>query len=226
MLTTEDTKKAAWATWILTIVLGLMITLVRSVMPMHVKITAGIVILEGILEMCICIAVVWLNHKALKGILFRKFTIKDLLKIIVCFAIVLGGNILFQIIISIISQLIGIDLVTKMTEAPAAIVASQFFAAFPIGVIITTCITAPLMEEVIFRMTLKNMLINNVLFIVISPILFAFVHTANFFAVGMIQYIVMGIIFAGLYLKTKDLRLVLCAHMLNNIMGAVITMSH
>ncbi|MDR2196551.1 MAG: hypothetical protein LBO07_01110, partial [Coriobacteriales bacterium] len=47
---------------LLTLVLGTaLITLVRVVMPMHVEITPVIVILEAVLELSICGAVIWLN---------------------------------------------------------------------------------------------------------------------------------------------------------------------
>jgi len=206
-------------TCILTIILGMMITLVRVVMPMHFEITTNIVILETILELSIGIAVVWLNRKALKEAFKRKFTKKDCEDIVKYWAIVYIAVIIFLLVASFTYQSITGQSFNEVTSgAPAAFVGEEFKKIFPIGVIMTMCITAPIVEEIVFRMTFKNVIKNNILFILISSLLFGFIHTANFFTLGIIEYFFCGCLFAAIYLKTKDIRITIGTHMLYNIM--------
>ena len=208
----EKGRQTKWIRWSLTILFGMSLTLVRSVMPMHVDITTGIVILEGVLELCIGIAVVWLNRKELKEFFENKFRLKDYGIILLLYVILMAVNFFFSNL-EFFPQSNSVD--------AAAIVGSKFQEVFPLGVIITTCIIAPITEETVFRLTLKNMIQNKILFVLISCILFGFIHTAAFNA-SIITYCFIGIAFSISYLITKDIRKVMLAHILVNITANVI----
>jgi membrane protease YdiL (CAAX protease family) len=208
---------------LLTVAVGMLITLVRSVMPMHVEITPAIVILETVLELGIGVAVVWLNWGRLKEAFKNKFPRKSYITIAVGFIVVLAGVIAMQAVASVIY---GLATGSSMSEVvgfdPAFVVAEAFQATFPVGMIFTQCITAPIAEEVVFRMSTRVLMKNAVLYIVVSSLLFGFIHTVSFFTLDILFYAFMGAMLAGVYLKTKDIRICIAIHMLANIRVTVI----
>ena len=91
----------------------------------------------------------------------------------------------------------------------------------PVYMTFSTVIFAPIIEEVIFRKTIKNIFGNNVLFVIISGLLFGLLHVTNFKdmneIIHSIPYIIMGIDFAYIYYKTKNIFTTITFHSFHNL---------
>lgn len=85
---------------------------------------------------------------------------------------------------------------------------------------------APVVEESIFRGTLRYFVKNKIAFIIISGIIFGFLHVlseANLVNAILIasQYVVVGCMLAHLYVKTNNLAVNMFLHMLINFLGVI-----
>lgn len=202
---------------IITLLLGLAIVLVRVIYPTHTTITLKVVVIEGLLELVIGILIVIINFKKIKEALFKKIDLVEFIKnLSITFAISTLAMLLISNIINTIYNLItGISI---MDIDPAAMVGTAFQSTFFIGVAFTQCITAPITEEIVFRMTYKDLIKNNILYIIISSLMFGFIHTANFFNIAILSYVAFGVALNILYIKFKDVRILIISHMLYNMM--------
>ena len=91
----------------------------------------------------------------------------------------------------------------------------------PIYMSFTTVIYAPIVEEIIFRKTFKNIFKNNYLFIIISGIIFGFVHiklsnNINKELLMTIPYIIMGIDLSYIYYKSDNIFTTMIIHSIHN----------
>ena len=87
--------------------------------------------------------------------------------------------------------------------------------------IISIILFAPVTEEIVYRYALSTLFKNNILFIIISSVIFGAMHGLG---IVTILYVLMGIILAYCYLKTdKNIISSIIIHILNNISG-VLTM--
>lgn len=127
--------------------------------------------------------------------------------------------------------LMGILLLTE-TKLPVSEnqnLIDSYFKLNPAVISIQAIVFAPAAEELIFRGLFQELLFKRIdtrakmaWFIVVSGLVFGFVHTMNL-SLTVIPYIVMGLILAGTYAFTKDIKYSIALHMLVNIVG-VITM--
>lgn len=207
---------------IITVLLGLCIVFARIVYPIHVDITKTTVIIEFLLELLICSSIIFINRNQIKEIFSKKIEHKGkfFLKILAIWAIMFFGSIILNIIVQIIyASITGVPLAEAYN--PAAEVSTIFQNTFFLPVLLVQCILAPIEEELVFRYTFrdifkKNNFINIFLYVVISSWLFGFIHSASLFAPGMITYICTGIVLSLTYLKFKDIRLLIGAHISYN----------
>ena len=92
---------------------------------------------------------------------------------------------------------------------------------YPIYMIFSSVLFAPIIEEFIFRKTIKNIVINKYLFIIISGFIFGIAHITNISdtteLLFSISYIIMGIDFAYIYYKTNNIFTTLTFHMCHNL---------
>lgn len=202
---------------IITILLGLAIVLVRVIYPTHTTITLKVVVIEGLLELAIGILIVIINFQKLKEALFKKIDLIEFIKnLSITFAVSTLAMLLISNTINTIYNLItGVSI---MDIDPAAMVGTAFQSTFFIGVAFTQCITAPITEEIVFRMTYKDLIKNNILYIIISSLMFGFIHTADFFNIAILSYVAFGVALNILYIKFKDIRILIISHMLYNMM--------
>jgi len=205
---------------VLTLALGMLVVLWRVILPTNVEITIGIIILVALLDLALTVTLILINKNELREVFARKFSGNDFLKTILCFVI-------FFIFITVSD--IGLQLVLDVLEietigSPAAWVAQQFSVVFPLGLIISTVIAAPIWEEIAFRMAGKNLIKNKFLFIVITTFLFVFIHTGPFYLDRGMFYALAGIGYAAIYLITKDIRIAIGVHFLNNLFAAIISL--
>ena len=96
---------------------------------------------------------------------------------------------------------------------------------YPIYMFLSTCIFAPFIEEMIFRKTVKKILINKYAFI-ISGLIFGALHITDFtdykqLLLG-ISYIIMGIDFAYIYHKTNNIFTTMTFHFMHNLILFII----
>ena len=102
---------------------------------------------------------------------------------------------------------------------------AQMLAGDKVGMIISTVLVAPVVEELIFRGLLQKLFFKKmdsvksvVIFVLVSGILFGFIHTFNF-SLEIIPYASAGVIFALTYVFTKDVRYGMILHAINNLIG-------
>ena len=204
----------------LTLALGMLVVLWRVILPTNVEITTGIVIMVAALDLALTAALILINKNALRKMFARRFSGKDFLKTIVCFVIFFAFVTVFGIGLQLVLGALEIEAI----GSPAAWVAQQFFTVFPIGVFISTVIAAPIWEEIAFRMAGKNLIKNKFLFVVITTFLFIFIHTGPFYLDRGMLYAFAGIGYAVIYLITKDIRIAIGVHFLNNLLAAAMSL--
>lgn len=98
----------------------------------------------------------------------------------------------------------------------------QIAESLPMLYIIPSCIIyAPFVEELIFRGSIRRLIKNEKIFIIVSGLAFGFIHTLSEtnmldFIVLSIPYSVLGWYFAYLYVKTDNIGTSMMAHALHN----------
>ena len=204
---------------VLTIVLGLCISLARIVYPSSEIITTKTVIIEFLLELLICSLIVFINWKQIKEIFSKK--IKDINKysetIFTVIIIMFFGGLILDLAFQGIYYLITNTNVRDLYD-PASKIGQDFSSTFFLPVLLVQCIIAPIEEEFVFRHTFrqvfsKDNVLHILLYILLSSWAFGFIHSAVLFSPTMVTYINTGIIMSILYLKYKDIRLLIFAHM-------------
>ena len=98
----------------------------------------------------------------------------------------------------------------------------------PIYMFISCTIIAPIFEEMVFRISIKGIIKNNILFILASGFVFGFIHitqdlvnviqgtSSMFQLLYIIPYSSMGFALAYLYSKTKNITLPILVHFIHN----------
>lgn len=92
---------------------------------------------------------------------------------------------------------------------------------FPIYTIVATIITAPIIEEIIFRLTFRKIIKNNILFIILSGLVFGSLHVIYSYTnitdlLFIIPYSIPGFAFAYMLVKTDNICVPISMHMLHN----------
>lgn len=91
--------------------------------------------------------------------------------------------------------------------------------------IISMVITAPICEEILFRLSLGNLIKNNYLFYIASGLIFGYVHvmsTTGLELLYIIPYATLGLCFAYLYRKTDNIFSTISMHMLHNLLCIIL----
>ena len=99
----------------------------------------------------------------------------------------------------------------------------SLISAYPIIMGISVCFLAPFNEELVFRKTLYDVFHNRKVFIVLSFLLFGYVHVSSMAEslvdwLYIIPYGALGASFAVAYSKTKTVYTSMCLHMIHNTM--------
>ena len=97
----------------------------------------------------------------------------------------------------------------------------ELIKILPTYMIFSSVIYAPFVEEIIFRKSIKNVIKNPYIFIIISGFLFGILHIndyKNFSEILMgIPYIIMGLDFAYIYHKTNNIFTTMTFHFCHNL---------
>lgn len=96
----------------------------------------------------------------------------------------------------------------------------EYINIMPIYMIFSSCIYAPFTEEMVFRKSLRNCFNNNVLYILLSGLIFGSMHllsASNLVElVFLIPYSSLGCVFAYMYYKTNNIFVPMTFHMVHN----------
>lgn len=116
---------------------------------------------------------------------------------------------------NIIIQVLGGQISGNETE-----IRNQFEIA-PIYTYISAAFLAPFLEELIFRLAFRNLFTNNIIFIIISGLIFGSLHLINgisieFLPLYLISYSSFGFIFAYIFTKTNNIFVSTGYHTLHN----------
>lgn len=150
---------------------------------------------------------------------FKKNGLKLIIKF---FPIYLFGVILMGISNSILINVTGLELSSNEENIRTMI---KFY---PIYMFFSSVIYAPFVEEVIFRKSIKKVIDNETLFILLSGLIFGLIHvisggneSINEILMG-IPYIIMGIDFAYIFYKSENIFTTMTLHSLHNLILIII----
>lgn len=104
----------------------------------------------------------------------------------------------------------------------------ELISVAPLYMFFSTVIYAPYVEELIFRKSIRNIVKNKYLFIIISGFIFGILHIIDFknykeILMG-IPYIIMGIDFAYIYYKSNNIFTTMTLHIIHNLILFTITL--
>lgn len=177
-------------------------------------------------EVIICIVVmlvtivllVWLAHKLGLWEFNRDWLTKDnLVRIFVSFVVL-------RIVAIAGTWLLQLESGAETTANDATIY-ELFTGENPLLIFLLIALSAPIMEEIVFRGGLIGLLFKQqpVLGMVVSSVAFGMLHTPTEW-ISFLLYTSMGGIFAWSYYKTKRLEVTIAIHFLNNFLPAIALM--
>lgn len=136
---------------------------------------------------------------------FKKLTKKDLIFTIIMSLILIGGNCLLCLFI-------------KSDNSNQDTINSLLFQYKILGSLVAGLLL-PVVEEFVFRYSFDTICQNKWVFLIVSSLVFGFVHVIG---VSAVIYIYIGIILAFIYLKTnKNILASSLAHSINNILSII-----
>ena len=203
---------------ILILALGMLVLFWRVVIPSITGVTIGIGTLIMMLDLILTITVVVLSKKEWKEALARKYTWKTAAKTL------LAAVILFIVQVIVVQGII-LPIFELEFSAGADAVAAEYLVIFPVGAVFSMVIAAPLWEETVFRMAGRNLIGNRLLFVVVTSLLFAFIHTVNLSVADNLLYFAGGLVLSITYLLSEDILISMGAHFLVNLLSIVLHFS-
>ena len=185
--------------------------------------------LNTFIELIMFVVVLLFYKKYLKKdlVLFKlnkKDYIKKIISYFLIFLVVKYGVTLFS---SLLLVMLGSDLVTSENQEAVVTLAKTL----PFMMMISTSLLAPFVEEGIFRLGIKKVINNKYLFILVSGLIFGFMHifpTELPLYVALIEslnYVTMGLLLAYIYNETDNLYVVVIIHALNNLLSMLMILA-
>ena len=142
---------------------------------------------------------------------FKKQVIKYIKKYIKYWFIMIGLMLLSNFIISMFT--------TSNTSVNQKIIIDELKSA-PIYTLILTVFVAPILEELVFRLSFRKIFAHtDILYIIFSGLFFGFMHVAGEDLINLlfiIPYSIPGFIFAYLYTKSNNICVPISIHMIHN----------
>lgn len=127
-------------------------------------------------------------------------------------------NWLTGFIIMIISNIIISFFIKNIGQNEAAV--QELITKIPITALVLTTIFAPIVEEMIFRKYLQNCVDNKVLYMILSGLIFGYIHTSidvNILEILLIiPYGALGFMFAKTINETDNIYTTIMMHMFHN----------
>lgn len=127
------------------------------------------------------------------------------------------GVILMGITNALLVKVTGIEMSTNEQNVRTLI------KYYPLYMSFSSVMYAPIVEELIFRKSIKNLFNDNVLFVLMSGLIFGLIHVVGTGNEGIneilmgIPYIIMGLDFAYIYAKTKNIFTTMTLHSIHNL---------
>ena len=185
--------------------------------------------LNTFIELIMFVVVLLFYKKYLKKdlVLFKlnkKDYIKKIISYFLIFLVVKYGVALFS---SLLLVMLGSDLVTSENQEAVVTLAKKF----PFMMMISTSLLAPFVEEGIFRLGIRKVINNKYLFILVSGLIFGFMHifpTELPLYVALIEslnYVTMGLLLAYIYNETDNIYVVIIIHALNNLLSMLMILA-
>lgn len=138
------------------------------------------------------------------------------------------NNLLFYLL-GLLLMAVSNVILTKITNYNLAgneVEIRNYISKYPIYMVFSSIIFAPLIEELIFRKTIKNIFRYKYLFIILSGLIFGILHISNFRDINeilfSIPYIIMGMDFAFIYYKTNNIFTTITFHLCHNLILFII----
>lgn len=162
-------------------------------------------------------------------LIYRKTLLKDLKNYIKKFNNNIKTSIKYWSIgfgIMILSNLIITFILNKELAGNEQLVRS-YIDKFPLYMIFSTVIYAPLTEELTFRKSIKDAIPNKWLYIITSGLIFGMLHISSYITspldlVYLIPYSSLGIAFALLYHKTDNIFCPMSMHAIHNLLAVIV----
>lgn len=185
--------------------------------------------LNTFIELIMFVVVILFYKKYLKKdlVLFKlnkKDYIKKIISYFLIFLVVKYGIALFS---SLLLVMLGSDLVTSENQEAVVNLAKTL----PFMMMISTSLLAPFVEEGIFRLGIRKVINNKYLFILVSGLIFGFMHifpTELPIYVALIEslnYVTMGLLLAYIYNETDNIYVVVIIHALNNLLSMLMILA-
>lgn len=185
--------------------------------------------LNTFIELIMFVVVLLFYKKYLKKdlVLFKlnkKDYIKKIISYFLIFLVVKYGVALFS---SLLLVMLGSDLVTSENQEAVVNLAKTL----PFMMMISTSLLAPFVEEGIFRLGIRKVINNKYLFILVSGLIFGFMHifpTELPLYVALIEslnYVTMGLLLAYIYNETDNIYVVVIIHALNNLLSMLMILA-
>lgn len=185
--------------------------------------------LNVLLELIMFVVILFLYKKYFKKdlVLFKlnkKDYIKKIISYFVIFMVIKYGVAIFS---SILLVMLGSDLVTSENQETVVSLAKSM----PFMMMISTGLLAPFVEEGIFRLGIKKVINNKYLFILVSGLIFGFMHifpTELPLYVALIEslnYVTMGLVLAYIYNETDNIYVTIAVHALNNLLSMLVILA-
>lgn len=119
-----------------------------------------------------------------------------------------------------------IEMFTSINTSTNQEIIIETFKKVPIYTAITTILYAPILEELVFRLSFRKMFKTNILFIIMSGIFFGFMHVSNpsslLELVYIIPYSIPGFIFAYTLVKSDNIFIPMGLHCIHNSVMIII----
>lgn len=92
----------------------------------------------------------------------------------------------------------------------------EYYSVFLL--ILGVVIIAPILEEIVFRGLMRQLIFNKYCYIVISSLLFSIIHSPenSYLFLG---FFISGVLFSSSYIKTNNLVIPTCIHLINNLIA-------
>lgn len=185
--------------------------------------------LNTFIELIMFVVVLLFYKKYLKKdlVLFKlnkKDYIKKIISYFLIFLVVKYGVALFS---GLLLVMLGSDLVTSENQEAVVTLAKKL----PFMMMISTSLLAPFVEEGIFRLGIRKVINNKYLFILVSGLIFGFMHifpTELPLYVALIEslnYVTMGLLLAYIYNETDNIYVVIIIHALNNLLSMLMILA-
>ena len=132
-----------------------------------------------------------------------------------------------KIISSVVTSIIGYIFDMNILESENQNIIVKITEKTPILMLISTVILAPIVEEGIFRLGLRKIIKNDYLFILISGLVFGFMHifptdlSMSIALTYSITYVTMGFYLAYIYVEKDNIWINILIHSLNNLISMI-----